>query len=134
MNTSAGAPCSICFTSAELAAYLATTLTPVALVKATSVSSSAFFIEAAAKTVRLASCAGACIGGNATATSAAAAISRETQSMYEFSLRTPVTIDGQRPCESSDAWRFDHFHKRICRDEDALALRWPPFSTISKMG
>src|ERR1700736_1588802 len=92
MNTSAEAPCSICFTSAELAAYLATTLTPVALVKATSVSSSAFFIEAAAKTVRLASCADACVVGNATATSAAAATSREIQSMYGCSLRTPAQL------------------------------------------
>jgi hypothetical protein len=57
-------------------------LTPVALVKAASVSSSAFLIEAAAKTMRLASCAHACVGGNATAMSAAAAISRDKQGMY----------------------------------------------------
>src|SRR4029078_1894346 len=60
---SAGAPCSIGFASAELAARLATALTPVALVKAALMSSMAFFIDAAANTVTVLSCA--CAGSAA---------------------------------------------------------------------
>src|ERR1700730_1708748 len=56
-NTSTGMPLSIALASAELAERLITTLMPVVLVKAASMSSSAFFIDTAAYTVTVLSCA-----------------------------------------------------------------------------
>ena len=50
MNSAAGAPSSICRASAELAAYDARMATPVACSHGPASSSSAFFIDAAAKT------------------------------------------------------------------------------------
>src|SRR6202047_5266878 len=95
-------PLSIALASADLAERLITTLMPVVLVKAASMSSSAFFIDTAAYTVTVLSCA--CAGRAAVrAKSSARAVHLSMAILVQTSRALPWFESYARP-------RLDHQH------------------------